>query len=118
MKHTETQVPNLPTFAPAVSDQERDRQMASLAYNLAEWRMRNNTASSQEVCYFLKMGSRERQLELEQAEEENKLLRARTEALERERQAATTYEQVLEALQRYSGYSNDSEDDYEDPNVQ
>lgn len=108
MKRKEEEVLDLPVFPPATSDKERDIQMSTLAYNLAEYRMRNNTASSQEVVYFLKLGSQETKLALEQAEEENKLLRAKTAALEQEKKERATYDEVLKALQKYSGYAYDN----------
>lgn len=90
---------------PALTPEARENQMISLAYDLVEQRLLDGTASSQETTHFLKLASSKALLEKEKLEEENKLLRARTEAIKEERRSAEFYSQVLDALRLYSGQS-------------
>lgn len=93
----------------AISPKARENQIISAAYDLAERRILNGTASSQEIIHFLKMGSEKEKLERIKLEEENRLLRQKTKSLE----ASSNIEQLLkEGLNALSHYrSNDSEDD-------
>ena len=61
-------------FAPAISSEARDAQMASLAYDLVEQRMRDGTATSQETTYFLRLGNQNQKLEKKKLEKQIELL--------------------------------------------
>ena len=67
-------------------------------------------ASSQETTHFLKLGSTKNQLEMEKLREENKLLQARTEALQSAKKSEELFNEAIKAMQRYSG--NGGNDDY------
>ena len=95
---------------PFMTPEGQDNHLVSLAYDLAEQRLRDGSASSQEVTHFLKLGSRKEQLEREKLEEENKLLRAKTETLQSAKRDEELYSEVLHAMKRYSGYGD--QDDY------
>lgn len=69
--------------------------------------MREGTASSQVICHYLKLGSIEKSLELEKLRNENKLLKAKTEALEQATEASTSYKEVIDAIKLYSGHADD-----------
>ena len=43
---------------PALHPENREMQLTALAYDAAEQRLRDGTASAQEIVYFLKLGSR------------------------------------------------------------
>lgn len=97
---------------PAITPEGREGQLVALAMDLAEQRLREGTASSQEVVHFLKMGSMKHQREMEKLEEENKLLRAKTEALESGKEIKALYEDALKAMRNYAGQGDP--DEYED----
>ena len=67
---------------PALTPEARENQMIALAVDLVEQRLLDGTASSQETTHFLKLGSMKNRLEMEKLQEENRLLKARTEALQ------------------------------------
>ena len=71
--------------------------------------MIEGTASSQIISNYLKLGSTKERLEKEKLEEENKLLRARTEALQSAKEVEKLYADAINAMRRYSG--NGGEDD-------
>lgn len=96
---------------PALTPEARENQMISLAVDLAEQQLRNGTASSQVITHFLKLGTTVAQLEKEKLEQENKLLQARTEALESAKRVEELYEDAIKAMKKYSG-GGDSDDDY------
>lgn len=100
---------NYPKFPPAQSDEERDIQMGNLAYAVAEERMRNGTASSSEIVYFLKLNSKQQRLENEQLRKQNELLQARVADIESNRKSEELYEKVIASLREYSGYSQSEE---------
>ena len=101
---------------PALTPEARENQLISMAYDLVEQRLLDGTASSQETTHFLKLASSKALLEKEKLAEENKLLRARTEAIEEERKCDEFYAQVLDGLKLYSGQGTqvDEYDDYDD----
>lgn len=91
---------------PATSPETRESQMISLAINLAEEQLRNGTASSQVITHFLKLGSTKEKLEKEKLEEENKLLRAKAEVLQSQKNMEEMYAEAINAMKRYSGNLN------------
>lgn len=96
---------------PALTPEARENQMISLAVDLAEQQLRDGTASSQVITHFLKLGSTNARLEKEKLEEENKLLRAKTEALASAKKVEELYAEAINAMKRYSGHAS-SDDDY------
>ena len=97
------------TMRPALTPESREKQLISLAVDLAEKQLIEGTASSQVITHYLKLGSTKERLEKEKLEEENKLLRARTEALQSAKEVEKLYADAINAMRRYSG--NGGEDD-------
>ena len=95
---------------PALTPEARENQLIALAVDLVEKRLIEGTASSQETTHFLKLGSIKNQLEMEKLREENKLLQARTEALQSAKKSEELFNEAIKAMQRYSG--NGGNDDY------
>lgn len=95
---------------PALTPEARENQMISLAVDLAEKQLQEGTASSQVITHYLKLGSMRERLEREKLEEENKLLRARTKAIEEGADIKELYENAIKAMQRYSGHGDDDEE--------
>lgn len=97
---------------PAINPETRENQLIALSVDLAEKQLREGTASSQVITHFLKLGSSTAKLEKERLEEENKLLRAKTEALESQKEIKELYQEALKAMRLYSGNTEGDEDDY------
>lgn len=100
---------------PALTPEARESQLISLAYDLVEERLLDGTATSQETTYFLKLASSKdrTRLENEKLIEENKLLRAKTEAVQSEKKNEEFYGKVLAALKKYNGQSR-QDDEYDE----
>ena len=94
---------------PALTPESRENQLISLAVDLVEQRLIDGTASAQEVTHFLKLGTAKERLEREKLEEENKLLRAKTENLQSQKKMEEMYEQALNAMRNYSGQGEPDE---------
>jgi len=88
---------------PFMTPEGQENHLISLANDLVEQRLRDGTASSQEVTHFLKLGSTMAIYEREKLENENKLLRAKTEALESQKQIEELYTNAITAMRRYAG---------------
>lgn len=99
---------------PALTPEARENQLISLAVDLAEEQLREGTASSQVITHYLKLGSSREKLERERLEEENKLLKAKTEALKSAERMEELYAEAIKAMSRYSGHNSSSgdSDDY------
>lgn len=97
---------------PALSPETKENQMISLAMDLAEKQLMEGTASSQVISHFLKLGSTKERLEKEKLLEENKLLKARTEALQSAKRVEELYADAIAAMKRYSGNGRCDEDEY------
>ena len=96
---------------PALTPEARENQMIALAVNLAEKQLQEGTASSQVITHFLKLGSTKERLEKEKLEEENKLLRAKTENLKSAKKVEELYSEALNAMRRYSGQGAKDDED-------
>ena len=97
---------------PALSPEAREQQMISYAIDLAEQQLRDGTASSQVITHYLKLGSTKAVLENEKLREENKLLRAKTEAIENAKNYNDLVEKAIKAMQNYQGQGDDDDYDY------
>lgn len=117
MKDDKKVGPNTPLFAPATSDEERWTQLSSLALDAIEQRVREGRASSAELLYLAKKGSQESKLEIQQMQEQVKLLQARTEDIQRSKITEELYKKVLESFQDYSGINYSEEDDMDADNI-
>ena len=88
---------------PALTPEARENQMIALAVDLAEKQLMEGTASSQVITHYLKLGTTKERLEKEKLEEENKLLRARTDALQSAKRVEELYADAIDAMKLYSG---------------
>lgn len=95
-----------PRMRPASTPEAREKQLVSLAVDLAEQQLMDGTASSQVLSHFLKLGTSKNELELEKLRNENLLLKAKTEALESAKNIEALYKDAISAMQRYSGAGN------------
>lgn len=109
MKKVKSSSEPVKKIRPALTPEERENQMISLAMDLVEQRLINGTASSQETTHFLKLGTAKEKLEREKLEKENELLKARTEAIQSEQRMEELYKDAIKAMRNYSG--NGAEDD-------
>lgn len=97
---------------PPSTPEAREKQLIAMAYDLAEDRIREGTASSQLITHFLKLGTEKAKLEKEILVAQEALMRAKTESLESQRNAEELFKQAMDAFREYSG-----EEDYESPNL-
>lgn len=92
---------------PAKTPEGREAELINEAINLAEYQLRNKTASAQVISYYLKLGSSREKLEQERLANENQLLKARVEQLESMKNVERLYAEAIEAMQRYRGHDRD-----------
>lgn len=101
--------------APARTPEDRESQIASLAFDLVEQRLREGKASSQETIWALKLGSTREAIEKEKIRNENALLATKKEIMESQKAVEELYHQALDAMRAYSGQSSPPpEPDYDD----
>ncbi len=93
--------------APALTPEARENQLVAEAIDLAERQILEGTASSAVICHYLKLGSTKAKLENEKLLEENKLLRAKTEALESQKNVEQLYKDAIEAMTEYRGINDE-----------
>jgi len=88
---------------PALTIETRENQLIALAMNLAEKRMREGKASSQEIVYFLKASSPDEKLKRQLLEAQAELARAKADAIKQSQQNAELIAEALSAFKEYSG---------------
>lgn len=98
-------------LSPALTDDAEELQMISLARQLSMERMKSGTASAQEIVYWLKMGSSEKRIEKEILEEQKKLVKAKTKAINDAEVTAKAYQDAVAALKTYQGIEDSEEGD-------
>ncbi len=93
--------------APAKTVEARETELIGMAVDLAAEQLSAGTASSQVMTHFLKLGTMRAKLEMEKLQQENELLKAKTDALASAKRIEELYEQALKAMKSYQG--DDSE---------
>jgi hypothetical protein len=88
---------------PATTPEGRENQVIALAFDLVEKRIRNGTATSQEVTHFLKLGSSREKLEQERLRHENELTAVKINAIASAERQEELYREALNAMRSYSG---------------
>lgn len=81
----------------------REREMVSLAVDLAEKQLREGTASAAVIQHYLKLGASDYPLRMERLQRQNDLYAAKKEAIERDAQNEQIAKDAVEAMMRYSG---------------
>lgn len=80
-----------------------ENEMINLAIREVEYRIRNHTASSQELVHYLRMGSEKERLEREKLEADLELQRVKAAAIESGRHMEELYNDAINAMKLYSG---------------
>ena len=90
-----------------LSPDEWENRLIAKSFKVVEARIDNGTATAAELVHFLKAGSAKQREEMEKLREENALLRAKTSAIEYEKDRSVSYREVLDALTSYRTETTD-----------
>lgn len=93
----------MPKKPPARTLDAREKEVVSLAVDLAEQQLKDGTASPSVITHYLKLGTTSYQLELEKLKHENELLQAKTDNIKSLGRMEELYEQAIESLRKYQG---------------
>lgn len=94
---------------PAITDEGRESQLISRAYDLADRQLSDGSASAQVISHFLKAGSSRDKLEREKIQRENHLLSVKAEQMESEARQEGLFEEAIKAMRTYSGHPDPDE---------
>lgn len=103
---------------PATTPEGRENQLIALAYDAAEERIRNGTASSAEIVHFLRLGSSKERLDQEDKRKDIELKAAKTEALESQKRIEELYEGAISAMRKYQGVKQENEPEWRENYVE
>lgn len=95
--------PKAKRHRPAINPDARENQMIALAVDQAERLLREGRAPSQIIVHYLKLATSKERLEKEKLENENKVLRAKAEAIESTKRSEEFYAEALKAFKTYAG---------------
>lgn len=98
--------------APAIGLAEREQQLVSMAYDRAEQKFMDGTASDSLTIHFLRLATTKAELEKKKIEKEILKMGAQTNAIESTARIEELYLGAMEAMKSYGGSINrdDSED--------
>lgn len=88
---------------PALTAEAREMQLVSLAYDLLEQRLRDGTATSQEVTTMIKYGTEKARLELDIMRSQRDLMDAKRESINAAIQTDETFKEAIRMMGIYSG---------------
>lgn len=94
---------------PPISPEAEEQQMISLAMRQARKELEAGTASSQIVVHFLKLATTKEQLQNDKLREENELLKAKTEQIQRQERIEELYADAIKAMKNYAGQGDPDE---------
>lgn len=89
--------------APALSSEEKENRLIALAWDEAEKRLLDGTASNQLICQLIKVGSTRERLEKDILRQQKDLMEAKTDAIKSAKHVEELYANALSAMQSYSG---------------
>lgn len=85
----------------------REKEVVSLAVDLAEKQLKDGSASPSVITHYLKLGTVSYQLELEKLRHENELLQAKTDNIRSLGRMEELYEEAIASLRRYQGVEDE-----------
>ena len=91
-----------PRAAKPADPVSRERQLTSLAVDLAEKQLRDGSASPSVINHFLKIASTREAIEREILEKQANLITAKADALTSGKEAAELTKNAIEAMRNYS----------------
>ncbi len=91
-----------PMMTPPLNDESQESKLVALAFRQAKMELENQTASSQVVTHFLRLGSQRAKIELKKLELENKLLEEKILSERSGQELTNMLGEVLAALKSYS----------------
>lgn len=94
---------------PVFTQEAREMQLVNLAYNLLEQRLRDGTATSQEVTTMIKYGTQKAQLELDILRSQRELMDAKRESINASMETNEMFKEAIKAMGIYSGGSSDDD---------
>lgn len=103
-----------PKSPPGKTVEARERQLISLAYDVAEKQLRSGVITSQTLTHFLKMGASTADLEKEKLQHEIALLKGKTDILVSEKNKEALFKEAIQAFKKYSGQSEVLNDKFTD----
>lgn len=104
-----------PRRRPATTPDGRENQLVALAVDAIERRIREGTASAQELVHYAKLGSSRERLEQERIRYENELLQVKREAMAAADRMEKLYTEAITAMRSYQGAPPEELDD--DPDL-
>lgn len=90
---------------PATTPESREKQLTSLAVDLAEKQLREGTASPSIINHYLKIASSRESLERDILERQAEFLKAKAQNMSKDREAEELARAAIEAMKSYSGNS-------------
>lgn len=108
MKQTK-KTSSIPEQERLLTPEGREDQLIALAVDLAEKQLREETASSQVITHYLKLGSTKERLEKEILKEQKKLITAKTEAIQSAKRVEELYSEALNAMRSYGGHTGEED---------
>ncbi|HMR72379.1 MAG TPA: hypothetical protein PKD68_00015 [Candidatus Saccharibacteria bacterium] len=96
---------------PATTPEQRESRMIALAFDRVEQRIKDGTASAQELVHYLKLGSMTTELEREKLRYDTELRKAQVEAIESQQRSEELFREALSAFRVYTGEQVSLEDD-------
>ena len=90
---------------PATNPEAREQQLVNLAVQLAEKQLREGTASPSIIAHYLKIASRREVLEREILEKQSRLIEAKAQNINKDREVEDLAKAAIEAMKNYNSGS-------------
>lgn len=87
---------------PASTPEAREQQLVNLAVQLAEKQLLDGTASPSIINHYLKIASRREVLEREILEKQSRLIEAKAQSINKDREAEDLAKAAIEAMKNYN----------------
>ena len=96
---------------PARTPEERENQLIAAAFDLAEKKILDGSASSTLITYVLKLGNEKERLERDILASQRKLMDAKTENLASSKRIEELYNDAINAMKHYNGSDYHADED-------
>lgn len=90
------------TSRPMIDPANREKQLISLAVDLAEKQLRDGSASPSVINHYLKMASTRETIEREMLQKQSKLIDAKAQKIVQEKEQEEMAKAAIEAMKNYS----------------